>query len=284
MVGPPGAGKSMLAARLSGILPPMTNAEALESAALLSASRAGFQPADWRRRPFRAPHHSASAVALVGGGNPPCPGEITLAHHGVLFLDELPEFDRRALETLREPLESGFIEISRAARQTRFPAACQLIAAMNPCPCGWFGDPRARCRCSADAVARYRRRLSGPLLDRIDIQLEVSALAPHELVERRAVQAETSGTVARRVKAARERQLSRQGASNRFLAPNRIESACALDTAGNALMREAATRFGWSARAHFRVLKVARTIADLDASNTVHAAHVAEATQYRRTF
>ncbi|WP_255246566.1 YifB family Mg chelatase-like AAA ATPase, partial [Burkholderia pseudomallei] len=169
MIGPPGAGKSMLAARLPALLPPLTDDEALTSAAILSSSRAGFSPAQWRRRPFRAPHHSSSSAALVGGRNPPQPGEITLAHLGVLFLDELPEFDRHVLETLREPLEAGRITISRAALQADFPAACQLIAAMNPCPCGWRGDPGGRCRCSPDIAARYLRKLSGPLLDRIDI-------------------------------------------------------------------------------------------------------------------
>ncbi|WP_035948080.1 ATP-binding protein, partial [Burkholderia multivorans] len=184
MVGPPGAGKSMLAARLPGLLPPLTDDEALTSAALLSASRIGFSPAQWRRRPFRSPHHSSSAAALVGGRNPPQPGEITLAHLGVLFLDELPEFDRHVLEMLREPLEAGRITISRAAQQADFPAACQLIAAMNPCPCGWLGDPSGRCRCSPDVAARYLRKLSGPLLDRIDIQIDLPALSPAELAAR----------------------------------------------------------------------------------------------------
>jgi magnesium chelatase family protein len=190
LVGPPGAGKSMLAARLPGLLPPMTDDEALSSAALLSASRAGFTPAQWRQRPFRAPHHSSSAAALVGGRNPPQPGEITLAHLGVLFLDE-SEFDRDVLETLREPLEAGRITISRAALQADFPAACQLIAAMNPCPCGWRGDPGGRCPCTPEIAARYLRKLSGPLLDRIDIQLEVPALTPAELSARSSATGET---------------------------------------------------------------------------------------------
>ncbi|SAL42772.1 magnesium chelatase subunit [Caballeronia terrestris] len=217
MVGPPGAGKSMLAARLPALLPPMTDDEALTSAAILSASSLGFAPEAWRRRPFRAPHHSSSSVALVGGRNPPQPGEITLAHLGVLFLDELPEFDRKVLETLREPLEAGRITISRAAQQADFPAACQLVAAMNPCPCGWRGDPNGRCRCTPEVAARYLRKLSGPLLDRIDIQIELPALTPSELSARSAVRGEASAGVARRVAAARERQVQRQGKTNREL-------------------------------------------------------------------
>jgi magnesium chelatase family protein len=206
MVGPPGAGKSMLAARLPSLLPPMTDDEALTSAALLSASALGFSPTQWRRRPFRSPHHSSSAAALVGGRNPPQPGEITLAHLGVLFLDELPEFDRHVLEMLREPLEAGRITISRAALQADFPAACQLVAAMNPCPCGWRGDPAGRCRCTPEMAARYLRKLSGPLLDRIDIQIELPALTPAELSARVAEGGEPSASIACRVAAARERQ------------------------------------------------------------------------------
>jgi magnesium chelatase family protein len=282
MIGPPGAGKSMLAARLPGLLPPMTDDEALTSAAILSASSIGFTPEQWRRRPFRAPHHSSSSAALVGGRNPPQPGEITLAHLGVLFLDELPEFDRKVLETLREPLEAGRITISRAAQQADFPAACQLVAAMNPCPCGWRGDPNGRCRCSPEIAARYLRKLSGPLLDRIDIQIELPALTPSELSARSAVRGESSASVARRVSDARERQLRRQGKTNRELDGREADTVCRLDPAAEALLREAGERFGWSARAYYRVLKVTRTIADLDASDTTSAAHVAEAVQYRR--
>lgn len=282
MIGPPGAGKSMLAARLPGLLPPMTDDEALTSAAILSASSIGFTPEQWRRRPFRAPHHSSSSAALVGGRNPPQPGEITLAHLGVLFLDELPEFDRKVLETLREPLEAGRITISRAAQQADFPAACQLVAAMNPCPCGWRGDPNGRCRCSPDIAARYLRKLSGPLLDRIDIQIELPALTPAELSARSTVRGEPSASVARRVSGARERQLRRQGKTNRELDGREADAVCRLDTSADALLRESSERFGWSARAYYRVLKVTRTIADLDASDSVGAAHVAEAVQYRR--
>ncbi|SDB86029.1 magnesium chelatase family protein [Paraburkholderia lycopersici] len=284
MVGPPGAGKSMLAARLPGLLPPMTDDEALASAALLSASAIGFTPQQWRQRPFRAPHHSSSAAALIGGRNPPQPGEITLAHLGVLFLDELTEFDRHVLETLREPLEVGSITISRAAWQTDFPAACQLVAAMNPCPCGWRGDPAGRCRCTPESAARYLRKLSGPLLDRIDIQIEIPALPPAELAARSSMHAEPSAAIAERVQTARERQLARQGKTNRELSGRETDAVCQPDAAAETLLREAGERFGWSARAHYRVLKVARTIADLAGARMPDAAHVAEAVQYRRVF
>ena len=284
MVGPPGAGKSMLAARLPSLLPPMTDDEALSSAALLSASALGFSPAHWRQRPFRAPHHSSSAAALVGGRNPPQPGEITLAHLGVLFLDELPEFDRHVLEMLREPLEAGRITVSRAALQVDFPAACQLVAAMNPCPCGWRGDPGGSCRCTPEVAARYLRKLSGPLVDRIDIQLELPALTPAELSARTGERSEPSAAIAARVAAARERQIARQGKTNRELSGREVDDVCRLDAAGEALLREASERFRWSARAYYRVLKVARSIADLAADATPNAGHIAEAIQYRRVF
>ncbi|HGL6720268.1 YifB family Mg chelatase-like AAA ATPase [Burkholderia contaminans] len=282
MVGPPGAGKSMLAARLPGLLPPLTDDEALTSAALLSASRLGFSPAQWRRRPFRAPHHSSSAAALVGGRNPPQPGEITLAHLGVLFLDELPEFDRHVLEMLREPLEAGRITISRAAQQADFPAACQLIAAMNPCPCGWHGDPSGRCRCSPDVAARYLRKLSGPLVDRIDIQIDLPALSPAELATRTSAPGEPSAAVAARVAQARALQLDRQGKTNHMLSGRETDDLCRPTDEGERLLREAGERFGWSARAYFRVLKVARTIADLAGDPLPTAAQIAEAIRYRR--
>ncbi len=284
MVGPPGAGKSMLAARLPSLLPAMTDDEALTSAALLSASMSGFSPAQWRQRPFRAPHHSSSAAALVGGRNPPQPGEITLAHLGVLFLDELPEFDRHVLETLREPLEAGRITISRAAWQADFPAACQLVAAMNPCPCGWRGDPNGRCRCTPEIAARYLRKLSGPLLDRIDIQIEIPALSPAELSARAASCGESSAAVAARVERARARQLARQGKTNRELSGREVDDVCRPHGAGEELLREAGERFGWSARAYYRVLKVARTIADLADTDVPTAPQIAEAVQYRRAF
>ncbi|PQV45819.1 magnesium chelatase family protein [Paraburkholderia sp. BL21I4N1] len=284
LIGPPGAGKSMLAARLPSLLPPMTDDEALSSAALLSASRTGFTPSQWRQRPFRAPHHSSSAAALVGGRNPPQPGEITLAHLGVLFLDELPEFDRHVLETLREPLEAGRITISRAALQADFPAACQLIAAMNPCPCGWRGDPGGRCRCTPEIAARYLRKLSGPLLDRIDIQIEIPALTSAELAARSSATGEASAAIAQRVATARERQLQRQGKTNRELSGREVDEVCRPDATGETLLREAGERFGWSARAYYRVLKVARTIADLAGAAMPSVAQVGEAIQYRRAF
>jgi magnesium chelatase family protein len=279
MLGPPGTGKSMLASRLPGILPDLTDQEALESAAVQSLA-GGFSPAAWRLRPIRSPHHTASSVALVGGGGNPRPGEISLAHHGVLFLDELPEFSRAALEVLREPLESGRITISRAARQADFPARFQLVAAMNPCPCGYLGHPSGKCRCTPDQVSRYRARLSGPLLDRIDLHVEVPALPERDLID--APSGEASAPVRARVIAARERQLTRQGKTNADLGNAEIDQHCRLDAAGAALLRQAMARLNLSARAYHRILKLARTLADLASSETIAAAHVAEAVQYRR--
>ncbi len=282
MIGPPGTGKSMLASRLPGILPSMTEAEALETAAVLSVSDGGFDAAHWSHRPFRQPHHTASGVALVGGGSNPRPGEISLAHNGVMFLDELPEFDRRVLEVLREPLESGRITISRAARQAEFPARFQLIAAMNPCPCGYLGDNSRNCRCSADKIARYRDRISGPLMDRIDMHIEVPRL-PTEMLHRPAEEvAERSATVRERVEAARERQLQRIGRSNSALSSREVENICRLDDAGRTLLHRAMERLRLSARAYHRILKVARTIADLDGQGEIQVAHLSEAIGYRR--
>ena len=280
MVGPPGTGKTMLAQRLPGILPPMTEAEALESAAVQSIGTRGFDAALWKQRPYRAPHHTASAVALVGGGAVPRPGEVSLAMHGVLFLDELPEFERRVLEVLREPLESGRITISRAANQADFPAQFQLVAAMNPCPCGYLGHYHGRCRCTPDQVARYRSRISGPLLDRIDLQIEVPALAQEDLM--RSADGEPSAVVRVRVTAARERAMARQQKPNARLGSREIDAHCARDDKGETLLKQAIARLGLSARAYHRILRVARTIADLEAAETVMSGHVAEAVQYRR--
>ena len=286
LVGPPGTGKSMLAERLSGLLPPMDEDELLASAALQGLGRADGEAATLGRRPLRAPHHSASAAALVGGGMPPRPGEISLAHGGVLFLDELPEFPRAALEALREPLETGSITISRAARQACFPARFQLVAAMNPCPCGWLGAPTMpgrsglHCRCTPEAVARYRGRLSGPLLDRIDLQVEVLAARPAELLAM--PDGEASATVAARVAQARARQVARQGGPNARLDAAGVDAAVSADDAAVAFLHRAAERLGWSGRALHRTLKVARTIADLAGAARVGTVHVAEAMQYRR--
>ena len=279
MAGPPGTGKSMLAARFPGILPAMDEAEALEAAAVASLN-GGFRHEHWQRRPFRAPHHTASAVALVGGGSNPRPGEISLAHHGVLFLDELPEFSRQVLEVLREPLETGRITISRAARQADFPARFQLVAAMNPCPCGYLGHPTQACRDTPDQIARYRARISGPLLDRIDIQIHVPALTQDELMQAGA--GESSHAIRDRVQAARARQMQRQGKSNVALGTQEIEQFCRLDAAGETLLKQAIARLNLSARAYHRVLKLARSVADLAGSDALNTAHLAEAIQYRR--
>ncbi|HTP46932.1 MAG TPA: YifB family Mg chelatase-like AAA ATPase [Casimicrobiaceae bacterium] len=280
MLGPPGTGKSMLAQRLPGLLPPMSEDEALEAAAIHSVC-GRFRLEDWSQRPLRAPHHTASAIALVGGGGDPRPGEISLAHHGVLFLDELPEWDRRVLEVLREPIETGQINISRAARQATFPARFQFLAAMNPCPCGYLGHPSGKCRCTPDQIARYRSRISGPLLDRIDLQIEVPPVPAH-LLPGDSQSAETSAAVRARVAAAAGRQRARQGKSNAELQPKEVERFCTPDAPGEALLRAAFARLSLSARAYHRILKVARTVADLAGAHELAAAHLAEAIGYRR--
>lgn len=274
--GPPGTGKTLLASRLPSILPPLTDEESLEVASIYSIANSE-QP--FGVRPFRAVHHTASAAALVGGGSQPKPGEITLAHHGVLFLDELPEFDRKVLEVLRQPLESNEVVISRAARQVKFPAKFQLIAAMNPCPCGYASDGNARCKCSTDVISRYRAKLSGPLLDRIDLHIEVPSLPASDLQQ---VQSgEASEVVRVRVFAARERQITRQKSTNQSLTPTQLDQFVLLGAAEQKLMQLAQARLALSARAYHRVLRVARTIADLADSEAVLSPHLTEALGYR---
>ncbi|WP_394792043.1 YifB family Mg chelatase-like AAA ATPase [Rhodoferax sp.] len=279
LIGPPGSGKSMLAQRFAGLLPPMSVDEALQSAAIASLG-GGFALERWATRPTCSPHHTASAVALVGGGSPPRPGEISLAHHGVLFLDELPEFPRAALEALREPLETGQITISRAARRAEFPARFQMIAAMNPCPCGYLGSRQQACRCSPDQVSRYQGKLSGPLIDRIDLHIEVPALPANDLLH--APPGESTASIRARCSLARQRAIERQGKTNQALQGQEIDQYLALDTDAAKFLNTAAARLGWSARSIHRALKVARTIADLDAASSTQIKHVAEAMQYRR--
>jgi len=280
LLGPPGTGKSMLAACLPGLLPPMRTDEALESAALQSLSRQGFCPQGWRVRPFRAPHHSSSLAALVGGGSIPQPGEITLAHLGVLFLDELPEFDRRVLEALREPLETGVIHIARVAHHVCFPARFQLVAAMNPCPCGYFGHVSERCRCTPEQILRYRGKISGPLLDRIDLQVEVPPPDPAVLIA--PASGESSATVRARVADAYARQLQRQGKVNAMLSGMELERCGYVEPSALDLLADLLARLSLSARGYHRILRVARTIADLEQSELALAAHVLQAVQLRR--
>lgn len=280
LVGSPGCGKSLLASRLPGLLPEADEDEALETAAIASVSGLGFDAGRWRQRPYRHPHHTASAVALAGGGSPPRPGEISLAHNGVLFLDELTEWNRAALEVLREPLESGQVTIARAAQRAEFPARFQLVAAMNPCPCGWAGDSSGRCRCSTEAILRYRSRISGPLLDRIDLQLDVPRLPPHEL-RPDTPPGEDSATVRARVMQARERQHARAGRLNARLDPSATLRDCRLAGGDQHLLEQAAERLRLSARTMHRMLRVARTIADLAGAADIATPHLSEALGYR---
>ncbi|MGQ7816670.1 YifB family Mg chelatase-like AAA ATPase [Metapseudomonas furukawaii] len=276
--GPPGTGKTLLASRLPGLLPPLEEQEALEVAAIHSvASHAPLRA--WPPRPFRQPHHSASGAALVGGGSRPKPGEITLAHQGVLFLDELPEFDRKVLEVLREPLESGEIVIARAHDKVRFPARFQLVAAMNPCPCGYLGDPGGRCRCTPEQVQRYRAKLSGPLLDRIDLHLTVAREAT--ALEPISGEGPSTADAAAEVARARRRQLERQGCANAFLDLQGLRQHCALPRDDRLWLEEACERLNLSLRAAHRILKVARTLADLEQADAIARHHLGEALQYR---
>jgi len=282
MIGPPGTGKTMLASRLPGIMPRMSEAEALETAALKSIADQSFSIKHWRQRGFRNPHHTASGVALVGGGSNPRPGEISLAHNGVLFLDELPEFDRKVLEVLREPLESGHITISRAARQAEFPARFQLVAAMNPCPCGYHGHSNGRCHCSVEQVQRYRNRISGPLLDRIDMHIEVPNVPRDVMQNSEQQKSESSATVRERVERARQRQLDRSNKCNAQLSNKDIDQHCGVSASDVDLLEQAINRFGLSARAYHRILKVARTIADIADSPRIETPHLMEAINFRQ--
>ncbi|HFB64815.1 MAG TPA: ATP-dependent protease [Aeromonadales bacterium] len=280
-LGPPGTGKTMLASRLPGLLPPMSDAEALEAAAI--ASVAGKQPhlSNWHQRPFRSPHHTSSAVALVGGGSQPRPGEVSLCHRGVLFMDELPEFDRKVLEVLREPLESGMVTISRAARQESFPASFQLIAAMNPCPCGNFGSQKKVCRCSPDQIRRYLGKLSAPFIDRIDLHIDVPPLARGELSKKNP-QAETSKQIRERVTAARKIQLNRNGTANAKMNAEMMNQCCQLTEKDAEFLEATIERLSLSARTYHRIIKVARTIADLAGEKQINKTHLAEAITYRK--
>jgi len=278
MLGPPGTGKTMLASRLPGILPPLENRERLEVAAVYSVAPGAGAHAD-TTRPFRAPHHTASSIALVGGGSNPKPGEISLAHNGVLFLDELPEFHRHVLEVLREPLESGEVRISRARAQAVYPARFQLVAAMNPCPCGYHGVSEGECNCTPDQIRRYRDKISGPLLDRIDMHVPVQQLKRGELQGKSS--GESSQEVRARVVNARQRQLDRQGKANHLLTVPELEKVCNLTQAQRALLEDAIETLGLSSRAYHRVLKVARTLADMVGSQTLETGHIREALSYR---
>ena len=280
LIGPPGTGKTMLATRLPGLLDEMSETDALASAAIHSVSGIPVDPSAWRQRPFRAPHHSSSAAALVGGGRIPRPGEISLAHNGVLFLDEFPEFNRRALEALREPLESGWVAVTRAMRTISFPARFQLIAAMNPCPCGYDGDTRIDCRCTPDKIASYRGRISGPLTERIDMHLEL-ARQTRDLMHADARDNESSATVRKRVSRAQQRQITRQGALNGTLTASAVATRCSVSDEAFALLSKSTEQLALSARGYHKVLKVAKTIADMEDQDVIEQAHIAEAISFR---
>ena len=279
LVGPPGTGKTLLASRLPGILPTMSDQEALEAAAVKSICGLPLDIARWRERAFRAPHHTASAAALVGGGSRPRPGEISLAHNGVLFLDELPEFDRRVLEVLREPMETGHVVVSRAAQQAEFPARFQLVAAMNPCHCGYLGDSSGRCHCTSEQVQRYRNRISGPLLDRIDMHIEVPRLS---FAEMQGKKSDESAVVRERVITARNIQLQRNSLLNSQLTHEQIDCVCVLHKTDQQLLQHAMEKLRLSARAYHRILKLARTLADMDAAEHIKTTHITEAINYRK--
>ncbi|MGB0496477.1 MAG: YifB family Mg chelatase-like AAA ATPase, partial [Kangiellaceae bacterium] len=281
-IGPPGTGKTMLATRLAGILPELSEAEAIESAAITSVSDHGLDTRYWKRRPFRSPHHTASAAAMVGGGSNPKPGEISLAHQGVLFLDELPEFERRVLEVLREPLESGKVTISRATRRAEYPAKFQFLAAMNPCPCGHFGNPRGVCRCTSDKIRRYLLKLSGPFIDRIDMHVDVPAMTQEELKNIPDAKCEPSETVRKRVIETMAHQIKVRGKCNSFLNPKELENEVNFEAGAEDFILAVLEKLKFSARAYHRILRVSRTIADLEKSEMVKQAHLAEALSYRR--
>ncbi|HIF17311.1 MAG TPA: ATP-dependent protease [Cycloclasticus sp.] len=282
MLGPPGTGKSMLASRLPSILPPLSEPEAVETAAVYSISQHAIDIEQWQVPPFRSPHHTASAVALVGGGSHPKPGEVSLAHNGVLFLDELPEFDRKVLEVLREPIENGKISISRANHQTEFPARFQFISAMNPCPCGYLGDVSQRCQCTPPQIARYRNKISGPLLDRIDMHIEVPRISSETLRKGNAGGEESSNTIAQRVHTAQRYSLKRQGQPNHLLSTSQIKQHCDISDDNHSLLENAIEKLGLSHRAYHRILRVSRTIADMDGETNIQRHHLTEALSYRR--
>ncbi|MFK8080490.1 MAG: YifB family Mg chelatase-like AAA ATPase [Granulosicoccus sp.] len=282
MVGPPGTGKSMLASRLASIQPDMSEAESMQAASIASISHTGFNARTWGLRPFRSPHHTASGVALVGGGSNPMPGEISLAHNGVLFLDELPEFSRVVLDVLREPMETGEITVSRAARQATFPSRFQLVAAMNPCPCGYHDDSKTACRCAAEQILRYQSRVSGPFLDRIDLHLQLQRETHSDGALQSTHNNEDSQSIRTRVVESRERQLARQGNVNAHLDAAALRQYARLSNDAQTLFAKASNAMSLSLRAQHRLLRVARTIADMEGSSAVSKVHIAECLAYRR--